>query len=70
MMVVENPFAPITAPIISLIACSKLRYFLLAYVTGSCWPMTALLNGIELKVFTLGGRYLYYLKKRREKKVS
>ena len=67
---VENDLSPVTDPISFLLACSKLRYFLLADVTGYCRLKTYFLIGIVLKVTMMGGRYLYISGKRGGKNVS
>ena len=66
---IENYLAPVIAPIRSLLARIKLRHLSLADVTGSCRPSPYFLTGIVLKVHMMGGRNLYFPKKRRDKKV-
>ena len=67
---VENNLSPVTASISLLLAHRKLRYLLLADVTGSCRPRPYFLNGIVLKVPTMGGRDFDFPKKIQGKKVS
>ena len=63
----ENYLSPVTVPISSLLARIELRYLLLADVTGSCRPTLNLFTNILLNVHTIGGRDLYFPKKRRVK---
>ena len=49
-LAVENSLSPMMDPIVSLLARSKLIYFLLADFTRSCRPKADLLTDIVLKV--------------------
>ena len=65
-----NFLSPVTAPIISMLTRSKIRYFLLADVTGYYRYRRYLLTGVIIKVSTMGGRDVDFPKKTLGKKIS
>ena len=67
---VDNSISQMKSPIRSLLVLRKIKYFLLADVTGYCRHMPDLLTGSILKVPTMDERDLGFPKKIRGKNIS